>query len=360
MFDFYIGGYARPDQPGIRRFSLNDRTGVILPGAAFEGLENPSWLLRHPEKPVLYAVEELNPDGRIVALAETDGGLRQVCALPSGGADPCHLALSPDGRFLFCANYSSGSLSVFALDARGIPTGMSDHRQHVLPAPGGNPGRQEAAHVHFSLCDGRHVYVNDLGMNRTLICDWDGEAGRLGAVARELTFPAGEGPRHLAMAADGRFLYVLCELTGAVHAFAREAEGWREIQSASALPEGFDGFADCNCAVGAAIRVADGRLYASCRGSHTVAAFDIAADGTLSGRRVAASGGRTPRDIQTVGSWLLAANQDSDVVTLFRRDAEAGLIPFGEALPAVKPSCICLVPSRQGGASGNLKITWKL
>ena len=345
MFDFYVGGYARADQPGIRRFSLDPGTGVIRPGTAFTGLEDPSWLLHHPAKPVLYAVEELTPNGRIAALVETEGGLEQVCSLPSGGADPCHLALSPDGRFLFCANYSSGSLSVFALDADGIPTGMSDHRQHALTAQGGVPKRQEAAHVHFSLCDGVQVFVNDLGLDRTLIYAWDGAAGRLGAIARELAFPAGSGPRHLAMGAGGRFLYVLCELTGTVHAFKKDAQGWRGIQTVSALPEGFDGFAACDRAVGAAIRVAGGRLYASCRGSDSIAAFDVAGDGTLYARRIVPSGGRTPRDILLLGDWLIATNQDSDAFTLFRRGADGGLMPFGAGVEAVRPSCICVVPT---------------
>jgi len=347
MIDFWIGGYARQDQPGIRRFSLDADTGRIMRQGEYAGLENPSWLLCHPERPVLYTVEELNPNGRIVALRAGRKGLERICAMSSGGADPCHLSLSPDGGTLFCANYSSGSLSLFALDAEGVPTGMCALRQHAMdaPTPGAVPGRQEGPHVHFSLCDGRWVYVNDLGLNRTFIYDWDARHQSLGEVVQALEYPPGSGPRHLALSADGSRLYVLCELTATVHVFALEANRWQEIQAVSALPAVLTDRAACNHAIGAAIRIADGRLYASCRGSHTIAAFDIAGDGTLASRRFMEARGRTPRDFQVMDGWLIAANQDSGCVALMRLDERGSGAPDAQTIGAVAPSCVCRIPA---------------
>ena len=45
---------------------------------------------------------------------------------PTGGAEPCHLAVTPDGGHLFVANYGSGSIAVFPLDAAGAPGERSD------------------------------------------------------------------------------------------------------------------------------------------------------------------------------------------------------------------------------------------
>ena len=57
------------------------------------------------------------------------------------------------------------------------------------------------------------------------------------------------------------------------------------------------------------------------------------------------TGGRTPRHftIDPTGRWLLAANQDSDSVTVFGLDPASGLpAPVGEPVPVPRP--VCLLP----------------
>lgn len=55
-----------------------------------------------------------------------------VKEMPSGGADPCHLSLDGRENFLMAANYTSGSLAVFALDEQGHLQGSRcDFWQHT-------------------------------------------------------------------------------------------------------------------------------------------------------------------------------------------------------------------------------------
>jgi 6-phosphogluconolactonase len=45
--------------------------------------------------------------------------------------------------------------------------------------------------------------------------------------------------------------------------------------------------------------------------------------------------------IDPTGSFLLAANQDSDTVVVFRVDREAGaLVPVGQPVPVPRPVCV--------------------
>ena len=343
----YVGAYAQPGEPGVRKYSFDPGTGRCAVAAEYDRLMNPSWLLRHPTMPVLYAVEELSLEGRIVALSDDEAGFRQLCSLSSGGADPCHLSLSPDGRHLFAANYSSGSLAVFALDENGVPTGMSDFVQHRMDAPGVNPARQERAHAHFSLCDGTRAYVCDLGMDAVFVYGWDSVRGKLIDSGERIRLPGGSGPRHLTFSEDGQYLYVLCELRAQIHVFARnENSAWREIQAAPTAPENYDGFSGCSYSVAAAVRIVDGRtLCASNRGHDSLALFSIAADGRLYGRRILPAHGRTPRDVQTIGDCLIAANQDSGCLSIFRRDAESKeYVWIGDAPMAGHPTCVCIAP----------------
>lgn len=350
--NFYVSGYAQRGTPGIGAYSFRPETGGCRITAECALLENPSYLLCHPSKAVLYAVEELQPEGRIAALSTDSSELRQLCAFPSGGADPCHLSLSPDAGFLFVSNYTSGSLTVFALDAEGVPTGISDFVQHSMDAQdkiGANPVRQECAHVHFSFCGGEQVFVCDLGLDRVFVYGWDAARGKLTDRGEQIEFPKGSGPRHLAFSDDGQTLYVLCELNSHVYVFTRDGkETWQCLQAVSTLPEDFTHFADFRYSTGAAVRIAEGTLYASNRGHDSIACFRIAEDGKLHSRQIFSSGGKTPRDFQVIEDHLIAANQDSGDIEIFRRNAETGeCTPVKRvSLAGMHPSCICLIPEK--------------
>lgn len=332
--EMMIGGYGQPGQRGILRCAYQDGRFEVTDYC--DGLRNPSWVLPHPEKPVLYAVEELSPEGRIVALTMADGHLRPAAGLPTGGADPCHISMTPDGRHLLVANYTGGSLAAFALDGDGMPVERTDFRQHAMAAPGANPARQEGPHVHFTQCRDGEVYVCDLGMDAVLVYGWDAGAGRLSESARAIGFPAGSGPRHLAF--GGGMLYVLCELDATLHVFRREGGDWRRVQTARMVDEDAAGFGRFAWSAGAAIHFApDGTLWTSVRGCDTLAAFDVGADGLLTKRGNLPSGGRTPRDFLPAGEVLFVANQDSDAVVALRPDSTGDALAV---LPAIRPTCV--------------------
>ena len=347
---FYVGGYARPGEAGIRAYALDPISGHCALTAVCATLRNPSYLLCHPQKEVLYAVEEVQPEGGLVAFSTSGTPWRQLRELPSGGAGPCHLALSPDAKFLFVSHYVGGCLTAFELDENGMPTRVSDFIQHSISErdrEGAIPTRQENAHVHFCLCDGKRVFVNDLGLNQVFVYGWDAARGKLIDRGERIEFPKGAGPRHLAISDDGRYLYVLCELNAQVHVFEQSSDGvWQRMQVASTVPEDFTQFADFDYSIGAAIRIVDGnRLYASTRGHNSIAVFRISETGRLSERQVFSSEGKTPRDFHVVDGCVIVANQDSGSLSIFKRGiGEHSLI--AQIHDVGQPSCVCPVPQR--------------
>lgn len=344
VVEFYVGGYAEPGQNGILKCAFDGENIDVIDSN--DELRNPSWVLAHPSKPLLYAVEELSPEGGLAVLSEADGHLKAVARVSTKGADPCHIAVAPDGRHLLVSNYTGGSLAVYALDQGGMPTRMTDlvqHRMDDAQRARGNPVRQEAPHIHFSLCDGEHVYVNDLGLNRVFIYGWDGEAGKLVDHGRSIDFPEGSGPRHLAFGESGECLYVLCELNATIHVFRRgSGEGWRRAQVVSTVPGDFTDFERYAWSCGAAIRFMDERtLCASTRGHNSVAVFQVGPDGLLGDRRIIPSGGRTPRDFVAMKDFLLIADQDSDRICLVKRSGDA-FVASERSLSAIRPTSLSL------------------
>lgn len=321
---FFTGGYADKSQPGVCRFAFDPKAGFTRE-AAWTGFLNPSFVLPHPALPVLYTVEETVPQGAVHAWELTAKGPRHLGGLPSGGADPCHLML--DGGFLYVANYTSGSLAVFALNDDGSLRERTDLRQHSGHGP--NADRQEGAHVHFSMALGGEILACDLGQDA--VFRYRNENGKLKELGR-VAFPAGSGPRHLAFSpALPDRLYCVAELSSQVFALTRTAEGWRIDQALSLLPEGFTGE---NTA--AAIHITpDARLLlCSNRGHDSIAALPLAPDGAL-GAPVLSPCVAQPRDFLVCGDHVLVGSQRDSLIRAYQLGASGRLTeaPFAAELP---------------------------
>lgn len=133
------------------------------------------------------------------------------------------------------------------------------------------------------------------------------------------------------------------EMTGSISAYRYKGKGQLDlIQNISALPPDFIG------TVGSAdIHVSpDGKfLYASNRGeSNTIAIFAInQQSGELVPVGHQSTLGKTPRNFNfdPSGNFLLAANQNSDNIVIFKRDKETGLLTdTGKKIEVGNPVCI--------------------
>ena len=333
LYRFFTGGYADRTQPGVCRFAFDPQRGFVRE-AAWTGFLNPSFVLPHPALPVLYTVEETVPQGAVHAWALTAEGPRHLGGLPSGGADPCHLMLN--GEHLYAANYTSGSLAAFALNADGGLEERSDLRQHSGQGP--NPDRQEGAHVHFSMALDGEILACDLGQDA--VFRYGNENGKLIERGR-IAFPAGSGPRHLAASPLLRDrLYCVAELSSQVFALTRTPEGWRIDQALSLLPHGFTGE---NTA--AAIHItADARfLLASNRGHDSIAVFPLSPDGALSAPVLSPCAAQ-PRDFLLLGEHVIVGSQRDSLIRAYRLDPATGtLADTGFAAEAAHPVCFQIV-----------------
>ena len=107
-----IGSYA--DE--IAAYTLEDQ--ALKPLGPRVWTPAPTFLAVHPSLPILYGVSEVD-EGAVVAFRLEEGAISSLGGVPSGGKEPCHLAVTPDGHYVACANYKSGSVAVFALRSDG-------------------------------------------------------------------------------------------------------------------------------------------------------------------------------------------------------------------------------------------------
>jgi 6-phosphogluconolactonase len=351
--DVYVGTYTDGASRGIYRLTLDTATGAMTEPALVAETANPSFLALSPDHRYLYAVNETGNfdaegSGGVSAFAVDAGRgpLRLLGTRSSRGADPCHLAVAPDGRHVIVANYTGGNLAVLPVVAGGaLGSGVP-----VQPRAGLGPrkDRQEAPHAHDVVFDpsGRFLLAADLGADRIFVYRYSPAPGTLEPNdPPSAALPPGSGPRHLAFHPSGRAVYVINELASTIDVFSWDGERGRlePVQTVSTLPPDFTGENDT-----AEVAVsADGRfVYGSNRGHDSIAVFGVDPTSlriTLVGH--VPSGGKSPRHfaLDPTGRFLLAANQDSGTIQVFRIDGTSGL-PSPVGPPVRVDRAVCLLP----------------
>src|SRR4051812_46665497 len=106
---------------GIALLRRDPATGDLTRLGIVAGTPSPSFRPQPRRLPVLYAANELDAGTGSRFAVAADASLTPLAVRSTGGAAPCHLAVSADGRHLLVANYSGGSVAVFPLDSGGVP-----------------------------------------------------------------------------------------------------------------------------------------------------------------------------------------------------------------------------------------------
>lgn len=346
----FIGTYTNTPghSKGIYVYQFNAATGDVKP-VSTANTENPSYLALAPGGKTVYAVNESGgaKPGSVSAFSfdKSSGQLKFIGKQVSGGDDPCYLSVDARGKWLMAANYSGGSLSALPLRTDGSIGALTQLIRHTGTGP--DKSRQEKPHVHSVTFtpDGRFLVAADLGLDKLSIYRFNADA-----TAHPLTAPRdsavlvspASGPRHISFYPGKPWLYVMNEMSGTVDAFHYADGKLSPFQQISSHPEGYTG------TIGSAdIHVAPGGkyLYASNRGdADNIVAYSIdSASGKLSVKGFQSTLGKGPRNfiIDPTGRWLLAANQRTDNIVVFRIDPTTGLLtPSGKQIDIPSPVCL--------------------
>ncbi len=349
----FVGTYTSGESEGIYVYRFDPATGLLTHASTAKGLSNPSFLTVAPDKKHLYAVSEFGKDrtGSVYAFSfnAADGRLTLLNQQDGVGSGPCHISIDRAGKFAITGNYAGGSISVMPIQADGSTGAAAQTIIHTGSSIVAS--RQQAPHVHsinFSP-DGKQVLVPDLGMDKIMVYDF--RASHPIAPLRPAAIPSvsiepGGGPRHLAFHPNGRYAYVVHELSGKVTAFLYENGTLEPLQTISGAPADYTGsnFSSADIHVSP-----DGKhLYMSNRGDlNNISIFTIDAPTgklTLTGHQP--SGGKHPRNfmIHPSGKYVLAANQNGHNIVVFARNEATGLLtPTGQEIRVPSPVCLQLL-----------------
>jgi 6-phosphogluconolactonase len=272
------------------------------------------------------------------AIDANSGALSSLGTAPLAESLP-YIVFDRTGRYLLGASYSADLVCVNPVGADG----RVGAPMQVIPT---------ARNAHAIITDrtNQYVFVPHLGTDQVFQFRFDEKSGRLSAnTPPVLQLGKGSGPRHLVQSPDGRFIYLLNELTATVTTLALSKDGsLTQIHSVSALP------ADSKLAPGAPrpndrdkekdiwasdIHVTpDGRfVYAAERTGSTINL--LAADGE--GRLTYVSS--TPSEKQPrgfrldpTGRVMIVTGEKSDTISSYTVDPKTGALQLVGKYPTGK------------------------
>ncbi|MDP4208809.1 MAG: lactonase family protein [Bacteroidota bacterium] len=339
------------DKPG-RGFSLayfDTVTGLLSQPKFIEASPAPSYFVIHPNGKMLYSVNELDSfpkkwsGGGISAykIISSREKLRLIDRVESGGAAPCFINFDKDFSHVLVANYNGGSVSVVKLNADGSFGPQTSLVRHAGKSV--NTVRQEKAHAHSIKVDpsGKFALSCDLGVDKFFVYRYDCKTGTLHPNNPAfVALKPGSGPRHFSFHPNGKFVYVINELSATISVFSwSSGKGLlNEIETVQTLPADFKG---ANTSAEITVHPNGRFLYCTNRGYNSISAFSINAEtGKLTQLQQISSQGNAPRNfaIDPTGRWVVLSNHNSDNVVIYRLDTASGLlIPTGQTVSILSP-----------------------
>lgn len=336
-----VGSYGAASDTTFHTYNFDCQTGHATECQALSGLENPSFLAIVDDGKTILAVNE-NPSaaaGLTMLQRDADANYQPVAHCLVGGADPCHVVVSPNGKYAVTSNYSGGSITIVPFDGGETTFGTPS----IIQFDGNGPvsDRQATPHAHFTSFtpDGKLMIVDDLGTDRLHVFPLDADGNPIANEMTDIEIAPGSGPRHLVYDQSGKNAYLINEIGGTVTHLRYNSENkiLTPVSYTLADYEHAAGSADIHLSP-------DGRfLYVSNRlkgDGITIFAVDQT-DGSLTPAGFNSTGIH-PRNfaITPDGNWLLVACRDDNCIEVYRRDTADGSLSLNDTIPCPKPVCI--------------------
>ena len=358
----YVGTYTRSapggwsdaaeaqHPEGVAVFEFDPETGDMTLVETVTS-DNPSFVAIHPSQDYLYVINEISDyegedAGSIEAYTiDDETGELTLLNRQAIGSIPAHLAVDPTGSYVVIANYVGGTYQLLPVADDGSLGEVISTIQQSGSGP--NTERQEAPHPHAVVFDpsGNYIATADLGTDQVQV--FQIEDDQLVEVDGTTVEP-GSGPRHVAFAPSGDFLYVISEMASTISVFPFDAATGQlgdELQTISTVsddfPEGEKSTAEIMVHPSGQFLYGSNRKFAEHPEADAIVAFSIdqeTGELTLIGHTT--EGIQFPRafNFDPTGTWLYALNQKGDTIVQLEIDQETGeLTPTGIVIDTPVP-----------------------
>ncbi len=224
--------FAYISSPGdglISQYRLDQNNGALTLIEQVQAGDQVNPMALTPDGKVLFAALRVKPFQVLgYRIDPKSGHLTKFTQAPLAES-MAYLSTDRKGRYLLAASYGADALSVQKIGEDHQPSA------NILRYPTG-------LHAHSIRTEpsNRFAYAGNLGTDKVLQYRLDAKTGELSPIGNgSVSVPEKTSPRHLAFSPNGKFLYVVGEMSGTVTAFSiDEASGaLTRIAEANGIPE---------------------------------------------------------------------------------------------------------------------------
>lgn len=240
-----------------------------------------------------------------------------------------HLTLSNNEKYVLGASFYEGVDGVIALEDLGktISSHIHTFRKRT------DKLIQQACHSHYIgvTPDDKYVYAADLGTDEVLVYDFKDGIISLNA-EKSLNRPLGSGPRLMPFSKNGKFAYLINELSNEVNVFSYEDGNFKELQTISSLSKDFD-----KESTAAGIKISENNKYLAVanRGEDSIVIYSIDKETGFLSIKDRVHTGKKPRDIQFVGdNYILVCAQDENKIQVIEIGDKAIILEDSVDIPS--------------------------
>ncbi len=319
-YKMYIGGYSSEDagiyevefSPQENRFEILSTNNDSLNPVHIQVKDN-----------YLFTANEIEEISRVSSFRiNDDGALQLINRMDGSGHGTCDITVSDD--IIYVANYGSGNIFSVVFEEDGSLSEVMSNMEHI--------GEEPRAHSTILSRDKKYLYEANLGLDR-IFCYEVYPEGILRALPSQhsIKLEDNEGPRHMTISRDGRYLFVINEYGNSIYSYAiNSANGELTFIEKLVLVD------DVECYAADIHSSIDGRyLYASLRGLNEIALIEVN-EGKLKLLDTYSTGGKWPRSfrISDDNEYLFITNQHSNNVVALKVDQNDGTL--GDPLAEVE------------------------
>ena len=347
----YVGSYTHGASKGIKVYDVDVEKGILTERNEVE-VSNSSHTAVSKNGKYLYSIED---EGVAVFERDKDGDLARMNSVDIDGMRGCYLATDVDGKYLYVAGYHDGKVTVVHTHRDGSLGSLMDGVFHK--GLGSVAERNFRPHVNCvrPTPDNKYLCAVDNGIDQVKVYRINKRTHKLELVDI-LRCPRETAPRIIRFSDDGKYAYLLCELSNEIRVYTYDGSGkhpeFELIQTISTLQKAEDQDAVHNAASGLTL-ANDGRhLFCTTAGENTVSMFEINPEnGILTKKFTLPISGDYPKDIVIFpdDKHLAVTNHASNTITVFSIDYEKNIIVMnGKPLKVDMPSIhIWAVPEEE-------------
>ncbi len=328
----YVGTYTHGNSKGIQVYNVDVEKGTLRERSEVQ-VSNASHTAISKNGKFLYSIED---EGVAVFRRDENGDLTRINRVSIDGMRGCFLATDVDGKYLYVAGYHDGKVTVVHTRRDGSLGRIMDGVYHK--GLGSVAERNFRPHVNCvrPTPDNKYLCAVDNGIDQVKLYRINKRQHKLELVDI-LRCPRESGPRIIRFSADGRFAYILFELSNEIKVYSYDGSGhtpeFELLQSISTLTKEKDEDAFHNAASGLAL-APDGRhLFCTTAGENTVSMYEIDTEtGLLDKKFTLPISGDYPKDLVIFpdNKHIAVANHASNTVTTFTVDYDKNIIVMND------------------------------